>query len=53
MGLTAVDKRCLYMYSVYAMKYPDDVIAWKHFPRYRPFVGESTGHRWISSTKGQ
>ena len=25
----------------------DDVIKWKHFPRYWPFVG----HRWIPSTK--
>ena len=25
----------------------DDVIKWKHFPRYWPFARESTGHRWI------
>ena len=31
----------------------DDVIKWKHFLRYWPFVrGEFTGHRWIPPTKG-
>ena len=29
----------------------DDVIKWKHFPRYWPFVRQFTGHRWIPSTK--
>ena len=29
----------------------DDVIKWKHFPRYWPLWGESTGHRWIPLTK--
>ena len=29
----------------------DDVIKWKHFPRYWPFGGELTGHRWIPLTK--
>ena len=29
----------------------DDVIKWKHLPRYWPFVRESTGHRWILLTK--
>ena len=29
----------------------DDVIKWKHFPRYWPFVREVTGHRWIPRTK--
>ena len=31
----------------------DDVIKWKHFPRYWPFVKgrETTGHRWILLTK--
>ena len=29
----------------------DDVIKWKHFPRYRTFVRETTGHRWIPLTK--
>ena len=29
----------------------DDVIKWKHFPRYWPFVQEFTGHRWIPRTK--
>ena len=32
--------------------YHDDVIKWKRFPRYWPFVRE-TGHRWIPLTKGQ
>ena len=29
----------------------DDVIKWKHFPRYCPLCGELTGHRWIPLTK--
>ena len=29
----------------------DDVIKWKHFPRYWPLCGEFTGHRWIPSKK--
>ena len=30
----------------------DDVIRWKRFPRYWPFVGgKFTGHRWIPLTK--
>ena len=28
-----------------------DVIKRKHFPRYWPFCGEFTGHRWITLTK--
>ena len=28
----------------------DDVIKWKYFPRYWPFLVESTGHRWIPLT---
>ena len=31
----------------------DDVIKWKHFPRYWPFVREFTGLRGIPRTKGQ
>ena len=31
----------------------DDVINWKHFPRYWTFVWEFTGHRGIPRTKGQ
>ena len=27
----------------------DDVIKWKHFPRYWPFVRGTTGHRWVVS----
>ena len=30
---------------------PDDVIKWKHFPRYWPFVREFIGHRWIPRTQ--
>ena len=30
-----------------------DVITWKRFPRYWPFVGEFTGRRWIPLTKDQ
>ena len=29
----------------------DDVIKWKHFPRYWPFAREFTGHWWIPRTK--
>ena len=29
----------------------DDIIKWKHFSRYWPFVRGTTGHRWISLTK--
>ena len=29
----------------------DDVIKWKHFPRYWPFVRGIHGHRWIPLTK--
>ena len=34
--------------------YHDDVIKWKHFPRYHgywPLCVEFTGHRWIPNTK--
>ena len=38
--------------SVYiCATWDDDVIKEKHFPRYRFFVGESTGHRWLHLTK--
>ena len=29
----------------------NDVIKWKHFLRFWPFVRESTGHRWIPLTE--
>ena len=29
----------------------DDVIKWKHFPRYWPFVREIPDHLWISHKK--
>ena len=29
----------------------DDILKWKHFPRYWPLCGEFTGHRWIPRTK--
>ena len=32
-------------------QYQDDVIKWKHFPRYWPLCGEFTGHRRIPLTK--
>ena len=31
--------------------YHDDVIKWKHFPRYWPFMREFTGQRWIPLTR--
>ena len=36
-------------WSIYELR--DDVIKWKRFPRYWPFVRETTGHRWIPITK--
>ena len=27
---------------------PDDVIKWKHFPRYWPFMRETSGHGWFA-----
>ena len=32
--------------AIYTLWFYDDVIKWKHFPRYRPFVRESAGDRW-------
>ena len=29
----------------------DDVIKWKHFPRYWPFLRGIPGHRWLPRTK--
>ena len=47
------------IYAYYVDFYPitqkkkehDDIIKWAHFPRYRPFVREFTGHRWTPRTK--
>ena len=46
------------MYLIYSeiwseevMQPHDDVIKWKHFPRYWLFVREFTGLRWIPLTK--
>ena len=48
---------CLDWFSLWCLSanYPfrDEVIAWKRFPHYWPFVGESTGHRWIPLEKEQ
>ena len=33
------------------MSWHDDVIKWKHFPHYWPFVRGIPGHRWIPHTK--
>ena len=35
----------------YIIPWHDDVIKWKHFPRYWPFVWGFTGHQWIPHTK--
>ena len=40
-----------YLKTVYRGCRHDDVIKWKHFPCYWPFVWEFTGHRWIPLTK--
>ena len=42
--------RLFLIWSVVYMLH-DDVIKWKHFLRYWPFVKESTGHQWIPLTK--
>ena len=36
---------------VFISKVHDDVIKWKHFPRYWSFLRGSTGHWWIPLTK--
>ena len=38
-------------FSVLYVSTHDDVIKWKHFPRYCPLCGEFTGPRWIPRTK--
>ena len=38
---------CIIFHDFSISKRHDDVIKWKHFPRYWPFVREFTGHRWI------
>ena len=35
----------------WAEKQNDDIIKWKHFPRYLPFVRGIHRHRWIPLTK--
>ena len=50
---------CVYIITYYRILYPyhritslhDDVIKWKHLPRYWPLWGDSNGHRWIPLTK--
>ena len=37
--------------STNASRLHDDVIIWKHLPRYWPLCGEFTGNRWIPLTK--
>ena len=48
-----VYKRSLFQQNTWrcCLKKHDDVTKWKHFPRYWPFCGEFTGHRWIPHTK--
>ena len=45
----------LYYYTgtvpLFFMSDHDDVIKWKHFPRYWPLCGEFTGDRWIPRKK--
>ena len=38
-------------YTVLVSKYHDDVIKWKHFPRYWPFVRVFHRSRWIPHTE--
>ena len=37
--------------SIYTFEIRDDVIKWKHFPHYWPFVWGIPGHRWIPLIK--
>ena len=39
------------LYHITTYPTHDDVIKWKHFPRYWSFVREFTGHWWLTSTK--
>ena len=39
------------LWSVFCGHFHDDVIKWKHFPRYWPLCGEFTGQRRIPRTK--
>ena len=36
-----------------AQSHYDDVMKWKYFPLYWPFVREFTGHRWIPRAKSR
>ena len=42
---------CIQMHTQTMFVEHDDVIKWKHFPRYCPVVREFSGHRWIPLTK--
>ena len=42
---------CLHATKMQMHQMHDDVIKWKHFPRYWPFARGITGHRWIPRTK--
>ena len=53
---TYSNQQCLYSYcfsfiEITTITFHDDVIKWKHFPRYWPLCGEFTGPRWIPGTK--
>ena len=39
--------------TLVSLKYHGDVIKWKHFPRYWPFVQGFTSHRWFPQTKAE
>ena len=45
------DLKCCYQQRTEYYFIHDDVIKWKHFPRYWPFLRGITGHRWIPRTK--
>ena len=47
-------KKSIYEHIFYFLLSPnfhDDAIKWRHFPRYWPFVRETTGHQCIPLTK--
>ena len=49
-SVSGVQVQTIYQFSLYKQTH-DDVIRWKHFPRYWPFVRVFTGDRWIPRPK--
>ena len=47
-GIPTVTKK---LTGFWPLELHDDVIKWKHFPRYWPFCGELNSHQWILLTE--